>query len=174
MVQCQNCGQVNNYGSNFCRFCGTRMVIPQNPPQMRQQQSPPYPPQINRQSSEPFEYKAPRPYVWKTDEFQLPEATDKKNRQINQVQPLANFTAPQPQHGGQSLSPYHQPSPITSYGYRCPQCGTQNAPLYTKKISSAGWIVFAVLLVMFFPLFWIGFLIKEDVQICPVCNMRVG
>jgi hypothetical protein len=39
-----------------------------------------------------------------------------------------------------------------------------------RKISNAGWVVFAVLLVTFFPLFWIGFLIKEDVPVCPVCN----
>ncbi len=163
MIKCQNCGQVNNYGSNFCRFCGTRMVVPQNPP-----------PQMNRQqSSEPFEYKAPRPYVWKTDEFQLPDAPDKKSKQINQVQPLSNLQ-PQPRSFQQPAPYYQQSSQVSNYGYRCPHCGTQNLPFYTRKISSAGWIVFAVLLVMFFPLFWIGFLIKEEVKICSVCNSRVA
>jgi hypothetical protein len=162
MIHCQNCGQINNYGSNFCRFCGSQIVMSQS----------------QRQDSSPYEYKAPRPYVWKTDEFQLPPNNSaKKTGQINQVQPLTNFSAPsQPQ--SVPLPPplpnaaYRQPN--VYYGYRCPRCGTQNAPYLTKKISSAGWIVFAILLVAFFPLFWIGFLIKEDVKVCSVCNIRVG
>jgi hypothetical protein len=47
-------------------------------------------------------------------------------------------------------------------------------PRLERKISTAGWITFAVLLVFFFPLFWIGLLIKEDVHICPACNTQVG
>lgn len=167
MIQCQNCGQVNNYGSNFCRFCGTRMVMTET----------------RNQNATPYENYPPRPYVWKTDEFQLQDTAEKKPKQINQVQPLSNPTM-QNQRTAHPLMmpppsaahhPYQQQSQqIMNYGYRCPRCGTQNFPLVTRKISSAGWIVFAVLLVMFFPLFWIGFLIKEDVKICPVCNTRVG
>ena len=47
-------------------------------------------------------------------------------------------------------------------------------PRMERKISTGGWITFAVLLVTIFPLFWIGLLIKEDVHTCPACNMRVG
>jgi RNA polymerase subunit RPABC4/transcription elongation factor Spt4 len=170
MIQCQNCGQVNNDGSNFCRFCGSRMVMPQ---QQSQNVQPPPP---------PFEYRTPRPYVWKTDEFQVNDLNDKKTRQINQVQPLANLAPPQAlrppqlQQQQQHPVPFYQPSqpPAMTYGYRCPRCGTQNLPWLTRKISAAGWVVFAVLLVMFFPLFWIGFLIKEDVKICSVCGIKVG
>lgn len=152
MIQCQNCGQVNNYGSNFCRFCGSRIVMSQS----------------QNQNSDPYEYKQPRPYAWKTDEFQMPDTAAKKTGQINQVQPLARMNAP-------AHPVYQQPQPpMINYGYRCPRCGTQNAPYITRKISSAGWIIFAILLVMFFPLFWIGFLIKEDVKVCSVCNIRVG
>ena len=34
--------------------------------------------------------------------------------------------------------------PAMNYNYRCPRCGTHNFPLMTRKISTAGWIVFAV------------------------------
>ena len=172
MIQCLNCGQGNNYGSNFCRFCGTRMIVP-----------PPHPPQ-NQNVQQPYEVRPPRPYVWKTDEFQISDANEKRNKQINQVQPLPNLTPPQQhsQHPPMTMMPPSPPAPlyrpqavpVTSYGYRCPNCGTQNFPYIERKISAAGWIVFAVLLVMFFPLFWVGFLIKEDVKICPVCGIRVG
>jgi hypothetical protein len=49
----------------------------------------------------------------------------------------------------------------------------QFLPQIERRISTTGWIVFAVLLVMFFPLFWVGFLIKEDVRVCPSCKTRI-
>ena len=154
MTQCQNCGQFNNGGSHFCRFCGTKMTHAEMQPQS-------------------YEYHPPRPYVWKTDEFQTsPDVHDEKKRPLNQVQPLPPRTAAPPRNFTSPLTNY-RPSQM-AYGYRCPRCGTQNFPRIERKISSAGWIVFAVLLVMFFPLFWIGLLIKEDVKICSVCNFRVG
>ncbi|MGI9037118.1 MAG: LITAF-like zinc ribbon domain-containing protein [Pyrinomonadaceae bacterium] len=152
MTQCQNCGQVNNGGSNFCRFCGTSIAQSETPPQS-------------------YEYNPPRPYVWKTDEFQTSDPQVRKTRQINQAQPLPNRAAPN----------FAPPMPMTNYrpaamtyGYRCPRCGTQNFPRLERKVSTAGWVVFAVLLVMFFPLFWIGLLIKEDVKVCPVCNLTIN
>ena len=47
-------------------------------------------------------------------------------------------------------------------------------PRIERRISTAGWITFAVLLVFFFPLFWIGLLIKEDAVVCQTCNLRVN
>jgi hypothetical protein len=43
-----------------------------------------------------------------------------------------------------------------------------------QKISEAGWIVFAIMLVTCFPLFWIGFLMKQDERFCSVCRARLG
>lgn len=57
-------------------------------------------------------------------------------------------------------------------GYHCPRCHSQLLPRRERRISTVGWIVFAVLLIAFFPLFWVGFLIREDVSVCPVCNHR--
>ncbi len=153
MIQCQNCGQVNNYSSNFCRFCGTKFL----------------PQQFS--NGENYEFAPPRPYVWKTDEFQISESKTRKSQTINQVQPLNQFAThqhPRPQ------PLVHQKQQNLAYGHSCPRCGSQLMPRFERKISTAGWIVFAVLLVMFFPLFWIGFLIKEDVRICPVCNLSLG
>jgi RNA polymerase subunit RPABC4/transcription elongation factor Spt4 len=167
MVQCQNCGQINNTESNFCRFCGTKITSPPGgarpgahrypPPQHNQ-----YQPQQQQQPN--YEYNPPRPYAWKTDEFQTPDGA-KRPAPTSQARPLTNT----------QMVPnlYAQPQ-MAVYGYRCPNCGTQNLPLISKKISSAGWIVFAVLLLLFFPLFWVGFLIKEDVKMCGVCGARVG
>jgi len=160
MIRCQNCGQDNSGGSNFCRFCGVKFShMP-----MQRQPDKPQPPPVRR------------PYSWKTDEFQVKKGSVKQTQRINQVRPLANMPnqpnqqmAPRPQ----PHAPQHYHQQMTTYGYRCPRCSSQLMPRVTRKISSAGWVTFAILLVTFFPLFWIGLLIKEDVKTCPVCNVRV-
>ena len=54
--------------------------------------------------------------------------------------------------------------------FRCPFCGTNETPTVSRRISTGGWITFAVLLIMCFPLFWIGLLIKEDFSTCYDCR----
>jgi RNA polymerase subunit RPABC4/transcription elongation factor Spt4 len=165
MIQCNNCGQVNAQESNFCRFCGAKSVSMQqnqfNPPN----QTPP-----TAQGTD-FEYAPPRPHVWKTDELHVSDNKTRPTEQINRVQPLANFEAVTNQTARtQPLARYQQNN--LAYGYRCPRCASQLLPRLERKVSSAGWITFAVLMVAFFPLFWIGLLIKEDVRVCPVCNLK--
>ncbi len=153
MIQCENCGQVNTATSNFCRFCGTKFL----------------PAQFSGGGN--FEFEPPRPYAWKTDELQVSESRARKSKQINQVQPLDNAyfnnQAPRPQ----PLA-YAQPQNM-AYTSRCPRCANQQIPRIVRKVSTAGWIVFAILLVLFFPAFWVGLLIKEDVRVCSVCNLRL-
>lgn len=152
MAQCQNCGQFNNAESNFCRFCGTKFVVPQAPL---------------------YDYSPPRPYAWQTDEFQTSRPEPKKTQQVNQVQPL-NVQFPNNNYQNQPQPLAYRPQQGVSAGYRCPRCMSNALPRLERKISTGGWITFACLLVFFFPLFWIGLLIKEDVHTCPTCNMRVS
>jgi len=56
-------------------------------------------------------------------------------------------------------------------GYRCPYCKSAAPPFTIQKISDAGWIVFALMLVMCFPLFWIGLLMKDEQRFCSACRM---
>lgn len=155
MIQCANCGQVNTDTSNFCRFCGTKFLQSQ---------------MANEGTN--YEYSPPRPYSWKTDEYQIGDRKAPKTQEINRVQPLANSFATNQSARPQPLV-YQQPGNM-AYGYRCPRCASQALPNIVRKISTAGWITFAVLLVMFFPLFWIGLLIKEDVRVCPACNLQIS
>lgn len=154
MGQCSNCGQFNNPDANFCRFCGTKFLVQQQPaPQ--------------------YDYSPPRPYSWQTDEFQTSKPEARKTQQINQVQPLNGQFPVNNQNYGQQPLAYRQPQSLAG-PYRCPRCHSNLHPRLERKISTGGWITFAVLLVFFFPLFWIGLLIKEDTHVCPACNMRVG
>ena len=159
MLQCQNCGQVNNYQSNFCRSCGSRMVMPQN---------------VNNVNNVSEEYAppAPRPYMWKTDEFQVNDNSPKKNQRIRQVEQIPQQLPFNPNQSQQMM--YPRPANLMNTGYHCPRCNTQNLPYIKRRISTAGWITFAVLLVTTGIFFWIGLLIREDVRVCPVCNTTVG
>lgn len=149
MNQCQNCGQLNSPESNFCRSCGTQFA--------RRQPS----------NENTYEYSPPRPYSWKTDEFQT-QAEARKTATIDRVQPLgAPHQPPAP------LAHQQRAQPV-AHGYRCPNCGSNHLPIVERKVSTAGWIVFALLLVFTWIFFWIGLLMKEDVSICPVCRARVG
>lgn len=58
--------------------------------------------------------------------------------------------------------------------FSCPHCGATDQPRITNRISQAGWIVFAILLVFFWPLFWIGLLMKEQVKYCRGCGNYLG
>jgi RNA polymerase subunit RPABC4/transcription elongation factor Spt4 len=156
MIQCQNCGQVNTETSNFCRFCGTKFLQSQ----MSNQQG--------------YEYAPPRAYSWKTNEFQVAEKKPQKTQTPNRVQPLPNPYSTHQSARPQPLA-YQQPNNNMAFGYRCPRCASQAMPNVVRKISPAGWIVFAVLLVMSMGLFcWIGLLIKEDVRLCPACGLRIN
>jgi hypothetical protein len=57
--------------------------------------------------------------------------------------------------------------------FECPHCGTHEPPERTRQISTAGWIIFAVFLAFFLPLFWVGLLITERVDYCYDCGKRV-
>jgi uncharacterized Zn-finger protein len=57
---------------------------------------------------------------------------------------------------------------------QCPYCHTQAPVRIDSKISTAGWVIFAVVLVFFFPLCWIGLLIKEDYRACSYCGAKFG
>lgn len=154
MNPCQNCGKLNSGETKFCRFCGTKFVFQQ--------------PVLEN----PYDYSPPRPYAWKTDEFQA-QNEPRQTVPIDRVQPLGDqYNQPDRNYAPAPLAYRQQPQPLST-AFGCSQCGSRYIPRLERRISTAGWITFAVLLVFFFPLFWIGLLIKEDVHVCQVCNSRV-
>ena len=172
MIHCQNCGQANAEKSNFCRYCGVKFG--QTSPLKRRQSEIGQPPRPQRQPERPAgqqqPHQPPRPYSWKTDEFEVRTANA---RQTSQIDNMAMAEVGANRQMTRPFADTHNQETLT-HGYRCPRCASQALPYRERKISSAGWIVFAVLLVFFFPLFWVGFLMKEDVLVCPVCDFRVN
>lgn len=151
MIQCQSCGQANNDLSNFCRFCGINFT--------------------QAQKQEDYDFSPPRPYTWKTDEFEISKAKQRETQEFH-FGGQKQETSPVNQNPFQTQQMVYQKPYGAMQTRGCPRCGSPIAPRIEEKISTAGWIVFAVLLVTFFPLFWIGFLIKEQVAVCPMCSYR--
>jgi len=150
MTLCRGCGQSNADGTQFCRYCGIKLgEIPQQKPERPQNES-------------------RRPYSWQTDEFQTQNET-RPIPLINQLPQTLQPNTPYLQNQNQSPA-YYGPGAMSNY--RCPYCSSTNLPRIERRMSTSGWIVFAVLLIAFFPLFWIGFMIKEDVRICPTCGFK--
>jgi hypothetical protein len=58
-------------------------------------------------------------------------------------------------------------------GSVCPYCGSDAPPIFTSQISSGGWVVLVVMLLLCWPLFWIGLLMKEDVKKCSDCGAKL-
>ena len=95
MIQCQNCGRSNTEESHFCRFCGHRMEI---------------------RAVQNYDFQPPRPYAWKTDEYQTKAGARIKapEQQQPQTRPL--------------VTPHHQNAPLQQSftgrtdgsNYRCP------------------------------------------------------
>lgn len=154
MSPCRNCGKVNAAESHFCRFCGTKLAGFAPPPVSPQ-------PQPN-----PYELPQPRPYSWKTDEFKRSYEA-RKTDQFELAPGSVARLYQEPTHLA------HKPSQHVAQLFRCPNCTSEMIPRFEKKISTTGWIVFAILLVTVFPLFWIGLLIKEDVPFCQTCNAKL-
>ena len=73
-----------------------------------------------------------------------------------------------------AIEPPRPAPPPPESGFRCPFCKTTRRPVIREQISVGGWIVFAVLMFVCLPLFWIGLLMKENVHYCGDCGMKLG
>jgi hypothetical protein len=67
-----------------------------------------------------------------------------------------------------------RPSKSAPRYVECEFCGSTARPYRYTVISTAGWVTFALLLIFFFPLFWIGLLITETQMKCSDCGARLA
>ena len=94
----------------------------------------------------PFDYSAPRPYAWKTDEFQTQNEARPQQRPTEPVKPLTNQFNPAAHQNFQPAPLAYQQTRQMGQPFRCPHCMSQYLPRIERRISTAGWITFAVLL----------------------------
>jgi hypothetical protein len=59
-------------------------------------------------------------------------------------------------------------------GFRCPYCRSTARPYSRSQISPAGWAVFAIMLFICTPLFFIGLLMTEEYRECADCGRRLS
>jgi hypothetical protein len=65
-----------------------------------------------------------------------------------------------------------RPRPLFGPPDRCPECDSDRLPVRETRMSQTGLIVMIALLVMAFPLFWIGLLIRDEFYVCRDCGWR--
>lgn len=56
----------------------------------------------------------------------------------------------------------------------CPYCGTRAPAIIKNKTATTGWIIFGVLLILFFPLCWLGFFFYEQYYVCSYCGSQIA
>ena len=107
------------------------------------------------------------------DHLGLPAARAYQNQQWHQ----RSHQYPQQQYAQQQYAQQQyvqQPYVPVLPAMHCPYCRAYAPPLVKRRISTAGWIVFAVLLFFTFIFCWIGLLIKEDYRVCSYCGAQLG
>lgn len=72
-----------------------------------------------------------------------------------------------------NLSPYAPPA-LNAENFRCPHCQSTAPPVVAKRISVAGWVVFALLLVFCLPFCFVGLFIKEEYRMCSWCRASLS
>jgi len=173
VIYCSSCRGPLYPNANTCNHCGAHVPMTpyqsvfaqdnQAPPQY--QQRPPAPPQQQYPS-------APQQQV--TNYLQQPYHQPYQQQYPQQYpqqymgQPVVQQTYGQPA----TVVNIVNQTPIPTYF--CPRCQCPTIPRYQQRISTGGWVVFALLLVFFFPLFWIGLLIKETFVSCGRCGFRMS
>lgn len=99
--------------------------------------------------------RAQAPYAPPQSDYVPPWAADAPPAPVQPLTPTAHEAGPQPFVAGH---------------FRCPHCGSTELPVVSRRISTAGWIVFFALLVFCFPLCFVGLFIKEEYRMCNWCR----
>ena len=64
--------------------------------------------------------------------------------------------------------------PAIGPALHCPYCHFYGPAHIEEKTSVGGWVCFGIMLVLFFPLCWIGLLIKRSYYTCGSCAIALG
>jgi DNA-directed RNA polymerase subunit M/transcription elongation factor TFIIS len=57
--------------------------------------------------------------------------------------------------------------------FRCRECGSTRRPEIKSETSQSGWTTFIILLIVFWPLCFIGLMQKEEYEVCYDCGARL-
>lgn len=66
------------------------------------------------------------------------------------------------------------PKPQSRIVVTCPYCGYVGRDRVKSRVSTGGWVTLVVLLLVFFPICWIGLLIRKSYSVCDRCGITLG
>lgn len=56
--------------------------------------------------------------------------------------------------------------------FACPYCRHEGMPIVRRRVSAAGWIFILITLLICFPIFWVGFFMREEQRSCAACGIK--
>ncbi|QUW03037.1 LITAF-like zinc ribbon domain-containing protein [Chloracidobacterium validum] len=159
MIVCVNCGQMNETAASRCLRCGASIFeLPSylNPSDARPVSPPPTDPPTRIQVPPPSQVAPAAPPPAHT-----PQPTDPLSQPFQATPPVVlqpMLIVPTVGVGGSVI---------------CPHCQTNSPPHMRSRVAPGGWITMAILLLLCWPLFWIGLLVREDYLRCSNCGKRL-
>jgi len=57
--------------------------------------------------------------------------------------------------------------------WSCPYCDSTEAPIIRRQVGAVGWVMFAVLLLFFFPLCFLGLMMTDENEYCADCGSKL-
>ncbi len=163
MIICANCGQVNETAASRCLRCGaSRFEYPsylgtaggvsaKAGPVTGSTSLPPKPTPPPYGQAPPPGPSPPPPYQYAT--------------------PYSHTHWPLPPAGLPAAPSAQWPGVVG--GFVCPYCRTTLPPRITYRTSPAGWVILVLLLLLCWPLFWVGFFFQEERLQCRHCGRRL-
>jgi DNA-directed RNA polymerase subunit RPC12/RpoP len=168
---CSNCQRLletpdDTAGVRFaCPVCGQQMEVPVPPPQPR-------PVAATVPIPDPFTPITPQPLVVSTPR-ELPVRHDEPRRD----RPRRRDDDDDDHDDGRGRRRGRRRESIRhgGDGFACPYCGSDAPPRMKSEVSAAGWVLFVILIVLVcWPLCWIGLLIKDEYRVCRDCGVKLG
>jgi len=111
---------------------------------------------------------------FQTGKWAVPAPPAKPQPQPAKPQPQPAPVKPQVPSGRATQRPL-QPSQVPLQPqFRCPFCQSTLPPWLRTKVSTAGWVLFILLLCFCFPLCCLGLLIRTEYTVCQSCGMKLS
>ncbi|HEY3963122.1 MAG TPA: LITAF-like zinc ribbon domain-containing protein [Planctomycetaceae bacterium] len=59
-------------------------------------------------------------------------------------------------------------------GFECPFCHSRTPPNVLSNTSTAGWVIFGLLLLTCFPVCFLGLLVRDQYHVCASCGIKLA
>ena len=168
---CDNCGcaiKVDDAAAGKrgkCPSCGQALTVPIQPENIQARPARASATGSSHAMPNPPPLPAPR------DPTRLSESHIDRDQHVVPAVVISASPAKQ----GVGSSPFQHGYVSSQPQFHCPFCQSTCRPRQQSKVSTAGWVLFVLMLLFLcWPLCWLGLLIKDEYYVCGACGMKLG